>query len=123
MAMSLEAFAEKYGRYPSADWFTGQRVVTVPDGAHDGAWAIEFEGGGCIVNHDPLVPNPGIRIVGQALSQVVMTSKVTELRFGLEQVKLTPIHWAMMEPSLTMGEMVFAQRSEFNMPPEVRDAT
>lgn len=121
MAMSLEEFAEKYGRYPSADWFIGQRVERV-NAAPDGSWTIHFEDGGKIVNYDPLVLFP-TAIQGAALTQVVMTNKLTELRFGLEVVKLNPLQWSMLEPNLTLGEMVFAQRSKFNMPREVKGGT
>lgn len=124
MAMSLEEYADKYGRYPSADWFCGRRVSDVKENPEPSvAWAIMFEGDGMICNYDPLVLNPGRRIVGQALSQVVQTKKQTELRFAMEKVVLNPLQWSMRDGVLTMGEMVFAQRSRLNMPMEAQDGS
>jgi hypothetical protein len=116
MAMSLEEFAEKTGRYASADWYVGQRVASCPDEPGDGAvWAIVFESGAAFYNYDPLITNPRMKIVGAGLTQVVMTSKRTELRFGLETVTINPLQWSMRDDVHTIGEMVFPQRSTLNM--------
>lgn len=122
----------------SLDYYHGRRVEDVVDG--DGAegspvWTIKLEGDALIHNFDPTIAKPKaikgaaltLVILGAHTDQVSRTPK-TELRFGLETVKLNPMEYAMADPTYTRGELVYAQRSNANMPsalpamPEDRDA-
>lgn len=116
---SMEAFGPV-----SADYYTGRRVLEVRDGAEgegNPVWVIVFEGDAVIHNYDPTIPKP-TAIVGAGLTMQVLGGHnadhqpVTELRFGLESVMLNPTEWAMSDPTYTKGQLVYAQRSEYNMP-------
>lgn len=112
-AVSMEEFGPV-----SVDYFNERRVVDVVRGdGSEGApvWTIHFEGGGLIHNFDPTLPMP-TKIKGAAQTMVVMNTKLTELRFGLEQVFLNPIEYAISDPRYTKGTVVYAQRSQANMP-------
>lgn len=107
----------------AVDYFTGRRVEDVRDG--DGAegspvWTIEFQGEALIHNYDPTVPKP-TTITGAALTRTILTHEETRLQFGLEEVVLNPIQYAIVDPTYTNGQIVFAQRSDYNMPLRVPD--
>jgi hypothetical protein len=105
----------------AVDYFTGRRVESVEE--TDNGWTIHFEGGGVVNNYDPTVEAPKA-IVGSALTMTILgahkgkddRTPVTELRFGLESVKLNPLEYSMADASFTGGQEVYAQRSTANMP-------
>lgn len=99
------------------DHFTGRRVEKVADGERDAVWTITFEGNAKVHNFDPTIPMP-TQIVGAALTRTILETKRTRLQFGLEQIVLNPLEYAIEDPSYTHGELVYAQRSEANMPPD-----
>lgn len=115
-AVSMEEFGPV-----AVDYFSGRRVESVSE--DDNGWTIYFEGGGIVHNYDPSVPMPKA-IVGAALTMTILgahkgkddRTPVTELRFGLESVKLNPLEYSMADPSFTGGQEVYAQRSTANMP-------
>jgi hypothetical protein len=115
-AVSMEEFGPV-----AVDYFTGRRVEKVEE--TDNGWTIHFEGGGIVHNYDPSIPAPKA-ITGAALTMTILgahkgkddRTPVTELRFGLESVKLNPIEYSMVDPGFTGGQEVFAQRSRANMP-------
>lgn len=107
----------------AVDYFNGRRVEDVRDG--DGAegspfWTIELEGEGLIHNYDPSIPKP-TTITGAALTRTILSHEATRLQFGLEEVQLNPIEYAMVDPTYTDGLIVYPQRSDYNMPLEVPD--
>lgn len=117
--VSMEAFGPI-----SVDYFNGRRVDAVREGdGTEGApvWSIEYEGSGFIHNYDPTLSLP-TAIVGAAQTLVVLGGKqvlgypTTELRFGLEVVHLNPMQYAIEDETYTRGQIVFAQRSQANMP-------
>jgi hypothetical protein len=113
---------EEYGPV-SADIFMGREVEDVRQ-TEEAEWTIVFVGNGLIHNYDPSLPMPGRQIVGAALTMQILgahvsefdRTPVTELRFGLEAVKLNPLQYAIYDPQLTRGQLVFCQRSDANMP-------
>jgi hypothetical protein len=115
-AVSMEEFGPV-----AVDYFTGRRVEKVEE--TDNGWTIYFEGGGVVHNYDPKIKAPKA-IVGAALTMTILgghkgkddRTPVTELRFGLESVKLNPIEYSMADDNFTGGQEVFAQRSTANMP-------
>jgi hypothetical protein len=117
MALSGEAFV------CSADYFNGRRVEDVVDGEGDAVWTIVYEGGGELHNFDPTIAKP-TTIKGAAQTMLILgahtdpetRTPVTEVRFGLEAVKLNPMEYAICDPNYTSGELVYPQRSEFDMP-------
>lgn len=118
-AISMEEFGPV-----SVDYFHGRRVEKVEKcrASKSGrpTFIIHFEGGGEIHNFESEVPTPKA-IVGAALTRTIMdsTTKVTRLQFGLEEVVLNPMEYAIRDPNYTKGELVYAQRSTVNMePPE-----
>src|SRR5881394_58562 len=112
MPVSMEQFGPV-----SVDYFVGRRVERVTN-AGDAGWIIEFEGGGRLYNYDTKLPAPRT-ITGAALTTVILglhkgeqdRTPLTELRFGLESVKLNPLEYAISDPNHTRGEVVLAQRS------------
>lgn len=116
---------ERFGAV-SVDYFTGRKVLAVGEPENTMfpgvVWAIKFEGDGVIYNFDPTIKLPSV-IVGAALTRCLLETKMTRLQFGLEQVILNPIEYAIQDPVHTKGELVFAQRSEANMPslPDMSD--
>lgn len=103
----------------SVDYYHGRRVEEVIDG--DGAkdapvWSIRLEGDAYIHNFDPSIPKP-TTIIGAALTRTLLEARKTRLQFGLEQVTLNPMEYAISDPSYTGGQRVYAQRSRYNMPP------
>lgn len=120
----------------AVDYYHGRRVERVESFLDEGktytdgtpVWTIYLEGGAEIHNFDPMVPMP-TAIVGAALTLTILGSHegqerrpVTELRFGLESLKLNPIEYAMLDPQYTKGQLVYPQRSRANMPQEADDA-
>lgn len=109
----------------SLDYFNQRRVLDVVTGSGEGEgiWIIKFEGGGEVHNFDPTIPAP-TAIKGAGLTLVILgahtdpqtRTPVTEMRFGLESVKLNPLEYAMRDPNYTRGQLVYAQRSNANMP-------
>lgn len=107
----------------SADYFNGRLVedVVLGDGGEGNAvWTIRYEGGGLLHNFDPTIPLPKA-IKGAQQTQLILGgtqngAKVTEIRFGLEPIYLNPLEYAIIDPTYTRGEMVYAQRSQANMP-------
>jgi hypothetical protein len=110
------------------DYFNGQRVedVIVNENPGDGepVWSIKFEGGGLVHNYDPTI-DPPKTIKDAALTLTVLGGhdtvddkkvSVTELRFGLESVKLNPLEYAMVDGIYTKGQIVYVQRSKADMP-------
>ena len=126
--MSLEEFADVHGRNVSLREFRGRRVVEVFEVSeesrdqYDGAvWWMRFAEGGEIINYDPLVKAP-FHLVGTALTMQILgghkniqRDPVTELRFGLEPLKLNPLEYAMLDPQVTNDVIVFPQRSRANV--------
>lgn len=105
----------------SVDYFTQRRVerVVEPQRTADGpTWIVYFEGGGELHNFEPEVPTPKA-IVGAALTRTILDgkNKVTRLQFGLEEVTLNPIKYAIRDENYTKGKLVYAQASAYNMPP------
>lgn len=105
----------------AVDYFTQHRVteVEIPDKTEDGpTWIVHFEGGGQIWNFEPEVPTP-TAIVGQELTRTIFdsTRRVTRLQFGLEQITLNPLKYAILDPNYTKGKLVFAQTSHVNQLP------
>jgi hypothetical protein len=110
----------------SVDYYHGRRVESVED--TENGWVIKLEGGAEVHNFDPTIDKP-TAIVGAALSMSILGAHqgedrrpVTELRFGLESVKLNPIEYAMRDSQYTKGQLVYPQRSNANMPQEADDA-
>lgn len=108
----------------SLDYFTGRRVLDVQDGQGgegDPFWTIVLEGDAAIHNFDPTIAKP-MTITGAALTMQVLgghsveKQPVTELRFGLEVVLLNPMEYAISDPTYTKNQLVYPQRSEYNMP-------
>lgn len=107
----------------SVDYFNERRVEDVqPGDGGEGSpvWSIFYAGGGILHNFDPTLPMPKA-IKGAQQSIVILGAKreghpVTEVRFGLEPVFLNPLEYAIIDPIYTRGELVYAQRSEANMP-------
>jgi hypothetical protein len=105
----------------AVDYFTGRRVEKVEE--DDNGWTICFEGGGTVHNYDPSIPAPKT-ITGAALTMTILgahkgkddRTPLTELRFGLETVKLNPLEYSMTDDVHTGGQEVYAQRSHANMP-------
>lgn len=126
---SMEEFAELTNRNISAADLTHRRVVAVgtlevlgldaEDAEKNAVWVIQFEDGSRILNYDPTIPAP-THIVGAELNMTILGSHsaerqpVTELRFGLNAVKLNPMEYAMQSPDVTDNHIVFAQRSRYN---------
>lgn len=102
----------------SVDYFHGRRVEAVEEGGSDGepVWTIVLEGGARIENFDPSVPAP-TAIVGAGLTRTILERNKTRLQFGLEEVTLNPIEYAIVDTNYTKGQRVYTQRSEANMPP------
>lgn len=126
ISMSMSGVSmESFGPV-SLDYFNQRRVVDVRMGTDkDGpVWTIEFEGGGLVHNYDDTIPMPQA-IKGAALTLTILGgtysggdkdgNPVTEMRFGLESVKLNPTEYAIVHPTYTKGQVVFAQRSNANM--------
>lgn len=111
----------------SADYYHQRRVERIeephePDGP---TFIIVFEGGGEIHNFEPEVPTPKA-IVGAALTRTILdgTQRVTRLQFGLEEVVLNPLKYAIRDDNYTNGKLVFAQASMANkLPPEPEGRT
>ena len=105
----------------AVDWFTGHRVtsvlVTKPKEHKDGdpVWSIEFDNGGFIHSYDPTIEAPKA-IVGAALTRTMLSQDGTTMHFGLEAVTLNPLEYSIEHPTYTRGLIVFAQRSDYNMP-------
>lgn len=118
-AMSMEEFGPV-----SVDYFTQHRVESVRKSQKkDGPeWIIKFEGGGEIHNFEPEVPLPKA-IVGAALTRTIMDGKkrVTRLQFGLEEVTLNPMKYAIKDSNYTKGKLVYPQTSMANIPPPPPD--
>lgn len=104
----------------SVDHYTGRRVVNVKvnksPGEDEPYWTIEFEGGAVLHNYESETPVP-TAIKGAALSRTILDgkNKVTRLQFGLEEVVLNPMKYAISDPTYTKGKLVFPQKSEANM--------
>lgn len=105
----------------SVDYFNGRRVddVAVPkDAGKEGSpyWTIFFEGGAKLHNYDERTPTPKA-IKGAALTRCIFdgTNKVTRLQFGLEEVILNPVMYAIEDEGYTKGQLVYPQRSQANM--------
>jgi hypothetical protein len=120
-AMSMDEFGPI-----SADYFHGRRVERV-DVAKPHArtedepvWEIVMEGNAHIQNFDPTIPPP-TAIIGAALTRTILESGRTRLQFGLEQVTLNPIEYAILDEHYTRGIRVYAQRSSYNMPRSLPD--
>lgn len=111
-----EQSMEEFGPV-ALDYFNQRRVEDVvlgEGGQGHPVWTIKYEGGGLLHNYDPAVPMPNVKGAGQTM--VILTDKVTEVRFGLEPVYLNPIEYAIVDPVYTKGHVVYAQRSRVNMP-------
>lgn len=114
----------------AVDYFHGRSVESVEgegDVSEGHLWAIKFEGGGYILNYDPTYPPPPNEIVGLALTLTTLgTSPTTgtKLYFGDRlnprkmMVNLNPLEYAIQDDTYTQGKVVFAQRSNANMPPD-----
>jgi len=125
---------ESYGPV-SVDHFHGRSVEEILDTSghpSEGEWAVKFEGGGMIVNFDTEVAKPPEELVGQSLTLTVLGAQetvggnpATLLYFGNSQdprqyvIKLNPMEYAISDDAYTDGNLVYAQRSEANMEPEV----
>ena len=125
MGISMEAFGPV-----SVDYFHGRRVekVFVGDENVECEWGIKFEGGGLVLNYNPLSEKPPEAIVGLALTLSVLGAKETIggkpgtlLYFGTSAnprqyvVLLDPLEYAISDDVFTKGQLVYAQRSEANM--------
>jgi hypothetical protein len=103
----------------SVDYFHGRRVERVDvhgtPGEGEPVWTIVMEGNGLIENFDPTIPSP-TAIVGAALTRTILEHDKTRLQFGLEQVTLNPMQYAIVYEGYTQGKRVFAQRSRYDMP-------
>ena len=113
MGMSMEEFGPV-----SVDYFHQRRVekVEAQKRTKNGpTWIIYFEGGGELHNFEPEVPTPKV-VEGAALTRTILdgTNKVTRLQFGLEEVVLNPMKYAIRDVNYTKGKLVFAQASMAN---------
>ena len=105
----------------SPDYFIGYRVISVTPGEAPIVWTITFESGGVIHNYSDQIPQP-VAIVGAALTRVIMdsTRKTTRLQFGLEEVVLNPMEYAMVDDNFTKGQTVFPQQSQVTLRDRIR---
>lgn len=109
----------------AVDVFTGRRVESVTEQENGAVWAIHFEGNGAIYNFDPLYARAPKQIIGAALTMTILgghtdpdtNTPITRLMFGLEEVVINPLQYAIIDPNFTKGQLVFAQRSTVNMIP------
>lgn len=108
---------EEFDRIVNVDYFTQRRVEKVTEREDGALWTIHFEGGGQLRNYDSNVPTPRA-VVGAALTRTILdgTNRVTRLQFGLEEVMLNPMEYAIIDPNYTKGQLVYPQRSRYNMP-------
>lgn len=117
--LSMEEFAGQTGRNVSLRDYIKRRVLAVVFSEEtDGVWEIKLTLDAKIINYDPLIPMPAY-VVGYNFDQWILGAKqngkpVTELRFGLQQVFLNPLEYAMQDPVVTRNQIVFAQRSLAN---------
>lgn len=128
---AISLFAERISEHVTSmssfgpvavDHFTGRRVegVDVNNSPAEGepVWIIVLEGDALIENFDPTIPAP-LAIVGAGLTRTFLERSKTRLQFGLEEVTLNPLEYAIVDVNYTQGERVYAQRSEANMPPSL----
>lgn len=126
-SMSMEEFGPI-----AVDIFNGRKVEKVFAGDSDEpecVWGIKLEADGLVLNTDPLAEKPPEAIIGLALTMTVLGAKetvggvpATLLYFGNTSdpkqyvVKLNPLEYAISDPAYTKNVIVYAQRSEANMP-------
>lgn len=108
----------------SVDYYHGRPVesVTEGDGSADApCWTITLEGGAMIHNFDPTYEMP-TSLVGMYFNASTLSPTETTLYFGpgdnpkQVSMSLNPIEYAIADSEYTKGKMVYAQRSEANMP-------
>lgn len=110
----------------SVDYYHGRPVesITEGDGSEEApCWTLTLEGGAMIHNFDPTYTIPDQGLVGMYFNASTLSATETTLYFGPpdnpKQVRmsLNPIEYAIVDSEYTKGRLVYAQRSDANMPP------
>jgi hypothetical protein len=119
---AADEYAEEYGSYPGLNDLSRRRITsiyTARAGDEGPCWKIYLDGGAEIWNFDPFIPAPTGEVGGEVTLVILGAHEeqrpVTEIRVGLQSIKLNPLEYAIYDGQLTNGHLVFPQRSRANV--------